>query len=320
MAEVYYSFPGETSFHYITAKEQAVDDTKSFFVYASFISNTPIGIPAEEQRLERLPAIQWDSTSLKTSGFVLDKNDYVLKIKDLISVLKKKKLKKVVFSRPKLVPASKRAVHEILSDLRSKYPNAFVYALNSETYGIWLGASPETLLEGSDQRFNTMSLAGTRQIGDDNWLDKEIEEQAFVSEYISQTLQKMKVQKLQTSKTQSVQAGPVQHLRTNFSFEYSGEVLKLIHELSPTPAVCGTPKNEAFDYILQKEAYDRQLYASYIGLIGPGSSKVFVNLRCMQIIKNACVLYVGGGITASSIPEHEWEETELKAKTLLDIL
>jgi len=31
-------------------------------------------------------------------------------------------------------------------------------------------------------------------------------------------------------------------------------------------------------------------------------------------------LYVGAGITADSIPENEWRETELKATTLLEVL
>jgi isochorismate synthase len=31
-------------------------------------------------------------------------------------------------------------------------------------------------------------------------------------------------------------------------------------------------------------------------------------------------LYVGGGFTADSIPEKEWEETENKSRTLLNLL
>jgi isochorismate synthase len=32
------------------------------------------------------------------------------------------------------------------------------------------------------------------------------------------------------------------------------------------------------------------------------------------------ILYIGGGITHDSIPEDEWEETEIKADTLLSVL
>ena len=42
-----------------------------------------------------------------------------------------------------------------------------------------------------------------------------------------------------------------------------------------------------------------------------------MNLRCTEIFANGVKLYVGGGITKDSIPEKEWEETELKSQTLL---
>jgi isochorismate synthase len=32
------------------------------------------------------------------------------------------------------------------------------------------------------------------------------------------------------------------------------------------------------------------------------------------------VLFIGGGITQDSNPEEEWEETEMKADTLLSVL
>jgi isochorismate synthase len=31
-------------------------------------------------------------------------------------------------------------------------------------------------------------------------------------------------------------------------------------------------------------------------------------------------LYAGAGVTADSIPEKEWEETEMKMNTLLDVI
>jgi isochorismate synthase len=40
----------------------------------------------------------------------------------------------------------------------------------------------------------------------------------------------------------------------------------------------------------------------------------------MKVLENQLSLYVGGGITADSVPEDEWEETEIKAETLLSVL
>ena len=37
----------------------------------------------------------------------------------------------------------------------------------------------------------------------------------------------------------------------------------------------------------------------------------------LQIMPKEAMLYAGAGITQDSIPEKEWEETELKLNTLL---
>lgn len=47
-------------------------------------------------------------------------------------------------------------------------------------------------------------------------------------------------------------------------------------------------------------------------------SYLYVNLRCCQIQEGKAYLYLGGGYTKQSIPEDEWEETENKARTLLN--
>lgn len=50
------------------------------------------------------------------------------------------------------------------------------------------------------------------------------------------------------------------------------------------------------------------------------SVRLFVNLRCMELTPDRYILYAGGGITAKSVPEEEWEETNNKAKTLLSAI
>jgi len=40
----------------------------------------------------------------------------------------------------------------------------------------------------------------------------------------------------------------------------------------------------------------------------------------MQVLKNRFALYVGGGILPDSDPEKEWQETEMKAKTLSNVM
>ncbi|MEG1200407.1 MAG: chorismate-binding protein, partial [Algoriella sp.] len=73
-------------------------------------------------------------------------------------------------------------------------------------------------------------------------------------------------------------------------------------------------------FILTNEGYNRTFYAGFMGYETENESEFFVNLRCAKIYQNKVKLYVGGGIMPDSIPENEWKETELKSKTIGELL
>ena len=52
---------------------------------------------------------------------------------------------------------------------------------------------------------------------------------------------------------------------------------------------------------------------------GP-SSDLFVHIRCMKLEGNLATLYAGAGLTEDSVPEREWQETEMKCQTLLKVM
>ena len=74
------------------------------------------------------------------------------------------------------------------------------------------------------------------------------------------------------------------------------------------------------ELILKKEVHKRELYTGFIGEIHNTSTSLYVNLRCMKITSNQFHIYVGGGITSKSDPQEEWEETEIKAQTMLSLI
>ncbi len=212
--------------------------------------------------------------------------------------------------------------------MQESYPDVFCHLINIPGAGTWAGATPETLLKIDENKVETISLAGTQpKIGKEKevvWKAKEMEEQRFVSNYIIEVLKKFDVEDFQIEGPQTIQAGKALHLSTKFSFDKSFIQDKLgdfIENLHPTPAVCGLPKAKALELILQTEKHNREYYAGFCGLLNMnGKTDLFVNLRCMKILKDKLALYVGGGLTAKSVPEKEWEETELKAQTLLSVI
>jgi len=197
---------------------------------------------------------------------------------------------------------------------------------------MWLGATPETLISVSNKKFQTVSLAGTQSIAEGfdlseaAWTQKEIEEQALVSRYIINCFKKIRLREFDEYGPKTVKAGNLMHLKTTFEVDLQetnylqlGTVmLDLLH---PTSAVCGMPMKTAAEYLKANEGYDRAYFSGYLGPVNIDEKiDLFVNLRCAQLFKNQGVLYAGAGVTEDSNPEKEWKETEMKFRTLLNVI
>jgi isochorismate synthase len=71
------------------------------------------------------------------------------------------------------------------------------------------------------------------------------------------------------------------------------------------------------EFLRANEGYDRQFYSGFLGPVNfRNESHIYVNLRCFQIQHKKAVVYAGAGVTIDSVPENEWEETEMKLDTL----
>ena len=153
--------------------------------------------------------------------------------------------------------------------LLANYPNAFTYIWFHPKVGMWLGATPETLVQIKDNNFKTMSLAGTQVFnGTTNvsWHPKEIEEQQFVTDYITDKLISI-CNKTAKGTVETIKAGNLLHLKTMISAQLKPEtaLINFIDALHPTPAVCGLPKLLAKQFILKHENYNREFYTGFLG-------------------------------------------------------
>lgn len=262
------------------------------------------------------------------------KEDYLNLVQKGIDAIQKSTFKKVVLSRKKVIDL--RPDFDVIDSfmgLCEAYPGAFVNLYQLPGNSLWMGATPELLISQSNEGiFKTVSLAGTQQAEPDSnpleigWTQKEIEEQAMVGRYIIDCFKKIRLREFDENGPKTVRAANLYHLKSEYivntneiNFPQLGSVmLKLLH---PTSAVCGTPKESSLKFILDEENYHRSFYAGFIGPVNfNNESNLFVNLRCMQIIGDQGILYAGGGITEHSDREKEWQETEMKCRTLLDII
>ncbi|MCL9980659.1 MAG: chorismate-binding protein [Bacteroidia bacterium] len=243
-------------------------------------------------------------------------SEQVEKIKEGIS---QNKFEKAVLSRVKWVEfqslLSLDSLLQIFKLACTKYPNSLVYLLCTNEYGVWMGASPEILVEIEGDEMRTMSLAGTLFNPDEKWSDKEEREQSVTALHISETLNSLGL-KEKISEVEEITNGSIRHLvQYHKSHIQDVDLGQLISKLHPTPAVAGYPVNKSVQMIEELEQHERELYTGFIG----DTQEVYVNLRCAQIFKNGIKLFAGCGINSQSDSEREWQETELKMRVIGDL-
>ena len=233
-------------------------------------------------------------------------------------------LKKVVLSR--LVEIELRKDFEpigLFRKLSNRYENAFVSVVALPGVGTWIGATPELLLRAEKSVLTTVALAGTQSVASDaTWHEKEVVEQAMVSDHVRECFLKQDIREFEERGPETMQIGNLRHLRTEFSLRLNSSNLPsfasaFLRHLHPTPAVCGIPNAQALDVIQELETHDREFYSGYLGPVNLNEqSNLFVNLRCLRLLRQSAILYAGSGITADSVPEQESVETDLKIEAL----
>ncbi|PZX94076.1 isochorismate synthase [Flavobacterium aquariorum] len=312
-----------------------VDFTEKGFVFSSFDGHKNYIIPEEYSEIKHFvfskKEVSENENEFASPNEIVKTNFERLVAKGIVAI-KENEFQKVVLSRKETIDLVDFDLVTTFENLVQLYPATFVYCFFHPKIGIWMGATPEQLLKVEDNIFKTMALAGTQKNTGYElvvWADKEKQEQQFVTDYIVSELNKVS-KSILVSEPYSIKAGSIWHIKTDISGQLNSaenlkEVVGLLH---PTPAVCGLPKLESKQFILENENYDRTFYTGYLGELNSSStsdkasSDLFVNLRCMEIEMDLDLkmtkanLFMGCGITKDSIPEKEWEESINKSMTM----
>lgn len=331
-----YRFPGEHAFRLAVEEALLPDDPfcdfwVSPFDGASAAENIYLKVLRRESMsadllatYKSLPLRPWAGIALPAST---GKPAYMQRVHDYLEGIHRGKIKKAILSRIENIqkPGYFDAI-KVFEALSEKFPGTCVHLLYHPHAGTWMGATPELLLSAADTQVATMALAGTQPANDlrhYTWQEKEKEEQHMVEQHVASVFAKYPFALQAKTGPLTTEAGPVAHLRTEYRFLKNGNtnLVSLLKDLHPTPAVGGLPAKEAVDFILQHEGYDRNFYCGFLGETDfENYAQLYINLRCMQIGENEIAIYCGGGITAGSDPESEWEETVHKSMAMLETL
>lgn len=309
---LYYRFPGE--------EPQCIEGN---FVQTEIIDNQFFIVTDFNQKSK----YYWSKdapqiTTAQNLPFCIDKAAYLSQAQQLIKDLNRGMADKIVLSRIKKSAQIVADPKQLYEKLLLNYPSALVYYFHDTILGSWIGASPEILIERTTTNWRTMALAGTKPTTSQrDFTHKEYNEHALVSDFIEGQLQQIPGSRVQVSDIQHLSSGPVTHLLQELTWQMPDSVLPLLlKHLHPTPAVAGLPKKVALQYLAATERHERGLYAGIIGRATQGEQKLYVNLRCGNLIDQQLFCFVGGGFTPDSAADQEWEETENKSQTLLRLL
>lgn len=198
------------------------------------------------------------------------------------------------------------------------FPDTLRFIFSRANCGIWMGATPELLLQLDGSTIHTRALAGTRRYGD--WTSKEFSEHKYVVDDITAHLTNINLNPF-IGKTTEISYGAIKHLCTPISAEINNAAYEDITDiLHPTPAVGGYPRTMALAQIAKFEKHPRNYYGGLLDITTKGHRLTYVILRTVQMDHKQWCIYSGGGITGDSNAQEEFKETEYKAQALLNIL
>lgn len=193
------------------------------------------------------------------------------------------------------------------------------------------GCTPELLVRKRDDVVESMCLAGTCPAGataaeSDALAEalladgKNRSEHDYVVQLIRSVLDRVCYDVDVPATPEIMRLVHVQHLFTPARARVLAGITlaDLMEDLHPTPAVAGTPVGEAKMLLRAIEPYNRGFYAGACGFVdGAGDGEFSVALRTGVFDGEMGYVYGGCGIVGESDADAEYEEIDLKLRTIL---
>jgi anthranilate synthase component 1 len=198
------------------------------------------------------------------------------------------------------------------------------------------GSSPEVLVRSSGGKVEMLPIAGTRRRGagedEDRALEEELlrDEKELAEHVMLVDLGRNDVGRICRYGTVDVPVfkrverySHVMHIVSVVQglLRDGASAVEILAACFPAGTVSGAPKVRAMEIIQELEKVPRGAYAGAVGYIGfDGSLDTCIAIRTIVAHGNLLKVQAGAGIVADSVPERELEETENKARALVEAL
>ena len=256
-------------------------------------------------------------------------------VSDALAAIDEGRVSKVVLARTlDLVTESRLDPIEVVHHLWEENPGSHVFYFEPEDSCALVGAAPETVTDVFRGRFHATAVAGTVARGETPKEQKRLASLLLASEKEGVehriALDDMIHRLGPLAKEIHAQPEPhvltlarLQHLETEIRARLpeGTSALTVLEALHPTPAVCGLPRDAAFEFLEEEEPFERGWYAGPVGWFDLDGNGVFVPaLRCAVVRDVRWRLFAGAGIVQGSEPGLEWDETSIKFEPMLRAL
>lgn len=262
------------------------------------------------------------------------------RVSDAIAGIRSGDLQKVVLARAvRLEADAPLDPHAVCAALIDSSPAADGYLVDLSPAGAahtgrtLVGSSPELLVRRRGDLVECHPLAGSAPRAADPAADqaagralrasaKDVSEHAFVVDWLARTLGPLCTDLEIPDHPALTSTREMWHLGTRIRGRIADPrttALDLALAVHPTPAVCGTPTEEARRAIAGIEG-GRGFYAGAVGWSDArGDGDWMVTIRCAEIDadRRGAVAWAGGGLVADSDPDAEVAETGAKLRTVL---
>ncbi|HKL79693.1 MAG TPA: anthranilate synthase component I [Mobilitalea sp.] len=219
--------------------------------------------------------------------------------------------------------------------LRTTNPSPYMVFLQNDDLQL-ISTSPETLVRLKDEKLTTFPIAGSRPRGKDEEEDEALGRELLLDEKeLSEhnmliDLARNDVGKISAYSTVNV----VDYMRVqrysrimHITSEVEGKIKKecdaldAVEAILPAGTLSGAPKIRACQIIEELEKNPRGIYGGAIGYIDfSGNMDTCIAIR-MAVKKDGKVyVQAGSGIVADSNPEKEYEESEHKARAVIEAI
>jgi anthranilate synthase component 1 len=216
--------------------------------------------------------------------------------------------------------------------LRTLNPSPYMFYFDFRDFNV-VGASPEILVRLEGDKVTLRPIAGTRRRGANADEDRALAEELLAdpkerAEHVmlidlgrNDVGRIAEIGSVRVTENMVIERySHVMHIVSNVEGKLKPglDALAVLRATFPAGTVTGTPKVRAMEIIDELEPVKRGIYAGAVGYVGyHGDMDLAIAIRTGVVKDELLHVQAAAGIVADSVPEAEWNETNIKARALL---